>query len=835
MVNVQLAGYSAIGIILPFGFVGCRFNTAISAVLSTGTAVREHIVTSSRGLSSLNILPASAVVLVMGVLVGCAGPGASLVQDTPSGDAFNAVRRADFSPRLAATEGQSQESSQTAKPMLFPGSDVVAPASGRDQDPGIAPVPLRQASFVKGDDVQAPSVQGDGVEINFEGADVQTVAKFLLGDILKLNFTVDPRVQGSVTLASAGLIPRKDVLPAFESVLRMSNAAIVRTGNLVKIVPLPEASASGSAVTRAGEPGFGVSLVPLRYTSAETVAKTAESFLARPGSIRTIPSRNLLLVQGTTAERQAALDMVATFDVEWLRDQSVGVYPLKSTSPETMIGELERIFETREGGLGQGVIRFQPVSRMNAVMVVTKTPKLLTKTTEWIRRLDRSDSTGVTLRTFRLKNGNATQIAKILNDIFLQRSGSTDTPAKQLAPGVDSAQSRIDSLDKGASGGGLTSASTSTGNRGAAIPISTAFDSFSNRKGAEADGPESASLLSGGNASRSALQNVRISADTANNAIVVYSTEADYRLVERAIRDLDRAKLQVAIDATVAEVTLTNALQYGVQFFLNNKNVSGGVLGPNAATAQSNVSGVAAASVIAQSALLQSVGPGLNLLLGSSGGPRAILNALQTVTDVKVLSSPSLVALDNQPALLQVGDEIPITTSSATLLSSSSTPTVNTIEMRNTGVILKVLPHIHANGSVQLEIDQEISNVVNPDQQTLTPTISQRRVHSTVSVISGQTVLLAGLISESNQETRSGIPGLREIKFLGDVFGNTSSTKTRSEIIIFIKTQLIRNSQDAGAVAEEFREKLQSMRDGRAVINGNEVPSPARPYAPPRS
>jgi general secretion pathway protein D len=653
----------------------------------------------------------------------------------------------------------------------------------------------------------------------------------LLGDILQLSFTVDPRVQGNVTLASAGPIPRKDVLPAFETVLRMSNAAIVRTGNLVKIVPLPEASAD-SSVEGAGEPGFGVSLVPLRYTSAETVAKTAESFLARPGSIRVVPSRNLLLIQGTTAERQAALDMVATFDVEWLRNQSVGVYPLKSTSPETMIGELERIFETRDGGVGQGVIRFQPISRMNAVMVVTKTPKLLAQTTEWVRRLDRFDSTGTTLRSFRLKNGNATQVAKILNDIFVLRSGSTgDTPGKQLAPGVSSAESRMDSLDKGAGSGGLTTASSSSGSLGGK-PISTAFDTFSDRKGTEGDGPESASLLSGGNAARGALQNVRITADTANNAIVVYSTQDEYRVVERAIRDLDRAKLQVAIDATVAEVTLTNSLQYGVQFFLNGQNVAGGVLGPNAANQSSAVT---AAALTAQSTLLQSVGPGLNLLLGSAGNPRAILNALQTVTDVKVLSSPSLVALDNQPALLQVGDEIPVSTSSATLLTSSATPTVNTIEMRNTGVILKVLPHIHANGSIQLEIDQEISNVVNPDQQTLTPTISQRRVHSSVSVQSGQTVLLAGLISENSQDTRTGIPGLREIKVLGDVFGNTSSTKTRSEIIIFIKTQVIRNGQDASAVTEEFRDKLQSMRGGSSIINGTGVPSVAGPSAPPRS
>jgi len=214
------------------------------------------------------------------------------------------------------------------------------------------------------------------------------------------------------------------------------------------------------------------------------------------------------------------------------------------------------------------------------------------------------------------------------------------------------------------------------------------------------------------------------------------------------------------------------------------------------------------------------VAPGLNLLLGSQSNPRVILNALSNITNVKVLSSPSIVALDNQPALLEVGDEIPITTSSATLLANSATPVVNTIQMRNTGVILKVLPHVNSNGTVQLEVDQEISNVVNADQQTLTPTIAQRRVHSTVSVVSGQTVLLAGLISERDQKSQSGIPGLREIKFIGDLLGSTSGTRTRSEIIVFIKTRLIRNSVDASAVTEEFRERLQSMRRDRTVING---------------
>jgi general secretion pathway protein D len=748
-------------------------------------------------------LPRACVAVSLSiVLVGCVTSNPAPTAGFASSDATDSVRSVDFSARFpSASEGDSRTRGPN-QPFLFPGSDVEESAPERERDPDMRTASLQQAAFVK----------GDGVEMNFDGADVQTVAKTLLGDILQLNFVVDPRVQGNVTLASSGPIPRKDVLPAFESVLRMSNAAIVHSGNLVKIVPIPEAGAAGAISVGTGEPGFGVSMVSLRYTSASTVAKTAESFLSRPGAIRVVPSRNVLLVQGTTAERQAALDVVSTFDVEWLKNQSVGVYPLKSTSPETMIGELERIFETGDGGLGQGVVRFQPVSRMNAVMVVTKNPKLLQQTTQWIGRLDRSDTTGTTLRTFRLKNGNATQVSKILNDIFVGRSGAgADSATKQLAPGVDGTQSRLDSLDHGSSSSGATMASTggSSDNRGS-NPVAAAFESFADRKNSDTDASgSSASGSGGGSLPRGTFQNLRITADAANNSIVVYSNQEDYRVVERALRDIDRPTLQVSIDATVAEVTLTDQLQFGVQAFLSNNKGSIGLFG--------------ASQAAAQSAVLQNVAPGLNLLLGPQSQPRVILNALSNITDVKVLSSPSIVALDNQPALLQVGDEIPITTSSATVLSNSATPIVNTIQMRNTGVILKVLPHVHSNGAVQLEVDQEISNVVNADQQTLTPTIAQRRVHSTVSVISGQTVLLAGLISERDQKSQDGIPGLRDIKFIGDLLGNTSHTKTRSEIIIFIKTRLIRNSVDAGAVTEEFRDRLQSMRSDRSVINGTGV------------
>jgi general secretion pathway protein D len=779
----------------------------------------------------MNLAQTGGIILQVCLLTSCSMTQMQQGSSFGPVDAVASVRNADLSARFpTAINEPPGRSSESFKPLLFPGTEREIP-SPPSPDSGSR---LRTAS------VEPVVLSGDGVELNFEGADVASVAKTLLGDVLQLSFVVDPRVQGSVTLASVGPIARKDVLPAFESVLRMQNAVIVRDGKLINIVPVADAAGHTSVSVGAGEPGFGVSIVPLHYISAATVAKTAENMLARPGAIRVDPARNLLLIQGTASEREAALDVVSTFDVEWLRNQSVGVYPLKSTSPETMIEELERVFETSEGGVGQGVISFQPISRMNAVMVVTKNPNFLKQTMQWVQRLDRSDTSGTALRSYRLKYGNAAQIAKILNNIFVSnRSGAGgDTRTNPIAPGTTTAESRLDSLDRGtqsgSANGGSTSGSTNGQSSGGAFgaasrvggPIAASFEAFSNRKNSDADAPGGASAISGGSPSQGTFQNVRITADTVNNAVVIYANQEDYRIIERAVRDFDRPRLQVAIEATVAEVTLTNELAYGVQYFLTSKDVKAG-------TDKGSVGLFGAAQAAAQATALQRVLPGFNLLLGSEAQPRVILNALSTITEVKVLSSPSIVALDNQPALLQVGDEVPITTSSATVLTNSNTPVVNTIELRNTGMILKVLPHVNANGTIELEVDQEISNVVNPNQQTLTPTIAQRRVHSTVAVTSGQMVLLGGLISERDQKTKSGIPGLNQIKFLGDLFGNTDGTKTRSEIIIFIRPQLIRNSLDARAVTEEFRDKLHTISNSaRSVVSGADVGSGAGPASP---
>jgi general secretion pathway protein D len=775
------------------------------------------------------MLQISAVGAVVCSSLGCSASDKQL-GSTAQRDPFASIRSADLRAHFpAATDPQIGNSGQSSEPLLFPGS-AAEPAPS----PGGPTADFRVASADP-----AAVVRGDGVELNFEGAEIQNVAKTVLGDTLGISFVVDPRVQGNVTLASTGPIPRKDVLPVFESVLRMSNAAVVHEGNLVKIVPVAEASGTGAVNIGAGQAGFGVSIVPLRYTAATTIARTAENFLSRAGAIKIDQARNLLLIQGTTAERQAALDVVAAFDVEWMRNQSVGVYPLKSTSPETMIKELERVFESGDGGQGQGVVRFQPISRMNAVLVVTKNPKFLERATQWVQRLDRSDTSGTTVRVYRLKYASAPQVAKVLNEIFLtQRAGQSigDSPLSQIAPGTNAAQSRLDSLKAANAGsdGSATSSGKSSPARGAASagtagPIAAAFENFEN-KGKDGDAESTTRSSSISSTDKGGMfQNVRITPDTADNSIVVYSNQEDYRIIERSLRELDRPRLQVAIEATVAEVTLTDALQFGVQYFFANRNsnvgllpATGGAVAAPAATAASATATADASSAVQtaiQSAFLQRVLPGLNLVLGAEAQPKVILTALSNLTNVKVLSAPSVVVMDNQPALLQVGNEIPISTGAATVLTNPNTPVVNTIEMRNTGVILKVLPHVYANGQIQMEIEQEISNVVNPTQVTLTPTISQRRVHSTIAVTSGQTVLLGGLISDQDQSTKAGIPLLSDIEVIGNLFGTRSGQKVRTEIIMFIKPRLIRNSVDSRSVAEEFRSRLEMMRDGRPFVS----------------
>ena len=376
-------------------------------------------------------------------------------------------------------------------------------------------------------------------------------------------------------------------------------------------------------------------------------------------------------------------------------------------------------------------------------------------------------------------------------------SPDLDSTSNQIAPGAGTTTlSAVDRL----TGGGQSSATES----GRTQLASAA-------QGADASNVGALTGKSLGPASGAgALPGVRITPDVANNSVLIYASEENYRIIERALNQLDRPKLQVAIDITIAEVDLTDDLSYGVQFFLNSRYGS-----LSNSTQTSGVQGVA--TPISPNL------PGLNLMVGNAAFPHAVLSALHQYTDVKILSNPSLMVVDNEVASLEVGDQVPITTGSATVLSANNA-VVNTISYQNTGIILHVQPRVNSNGNVLLDIEQEISSVPAPNATApanLTPTISERKVKSEISVASGQTVLLAGLISDNQSITHTGVPVLDQIPILGNLFSSKDKSISRTELILFIRPQIIRNGADASVVAEELRSKMRGGQLGSIGLPNN--------------
>jgi general secretion pathway protein D len=735
--------------------------------------------------------------------------------DSRSPDVTDRIRSMDLLPRFPKSQEAAAGQGDRRRPAVFAGS---AESSSRESaESSTAGQSSRQSGV-------APS--GGGYDLNFENSPVTNVAKVILGDVLGLGYTIDPRVQGFVNLASARPVPRSDLLFVLEDALRLTNTALVRDTAGYRLVPLGEAIGAGNIDREAGsaEPGYGVSIVPMRHVSATTLLKLIDSFAMKPGAARVDPARNLLLIQGTGPERQAAIETALTFDADWMRGQSVGIYPVHNSAPEPVIAELEKIVDSGEGGLAQNLVKFQAIGRSNSILVVARRPALLNTVGTWIGRLDRNDNSPNGVRVYRVRYGEARQMARVLNDIFVGGGASStlDAATNQIAPG-SGALTATSGDQAGAVGG-------SPGG-----PFGAAFGAFSgsgtgrarqqlggqqqDQRGLggqqsplTAAGPNATSATGdsrgGGAGGAPILSGIRITADAVNNSLLIHASQENYRIIERTIRQIDRPQMQVAIEATVAEVTLNNDLNYGVQFFLTSRDLGfkadKGSLLNTPATQGPAVDAAGVAGAFLNRAL-----PGFNFLIGPEKQPRLILQALHALTSVKVLSNPSLVVIDNQPATLQVGDDVPISTGSATVLTTNNT-VVNTIDYRNTGIILRVVPRINANGNIRLDIEQEISNVApTAGSSTLTPTVSQRRVKSSISVASGQTVVLAGLISERQERGSSGLPFLDQLpEPLSGAFSSRTNATVRTELIIFIRPQIIRDSVDAHFVAEELRSKL---------------------------
>lgn len=608
--------------------------------------------------------------------------------------------------------------------------------------------------------------------LNFEGADLREVLRTILGDILKENYIVDPRVAGSITLRTAKPIPRSAAMHTLEEVLRMNGAVMIREADGVFRVIPSAAAGKGNAtpqlvdVNRALPSGYSIQIVPLKYIGVADMVKILEPLAGEPASVRADPLRNLLTLSGTQLQLKHMLDTVTMFDVDWISGMSVGLFTLQSANVKSVFGELEALFGDKNLGPLAGAVRVIPIERLNAILVVSPQAKYLDQARVWVERLDRSEVAGGGQRLFvyQVQHGKAEGLASLLNDAFSKKDAQAkDAPAASLSPGAKAAEVK--------SAESVVSPAKEKPTASSSLKQSVAGDSVG------------------------LPQNVRVIADKDNNALLVLASPADYEIIESAIRRLDIAVRQVLVEVTIAEITLKDELKYGLEWYFNNGSRINGRL-------DTGLSGITA------------LVPGFSYSwVSKSGDLGAVLNALATDSRLKIISSPHVTVADNQKAKIQVGDRVPTISQTQTVASTSmATGIISSIQYTETGVMLSVTPRVNAGGQVTMEINQEVSNAIATTSSGIdSPTIQKRTAESTVTVKSGETIILAGLIKEEKSDSSSGLPLLSKIPILGGLFGTESRADNRTELIILITPRVLANSQDASAITEEYRSRIKGL------------------------
>lgn len=615
----------------------------------------------------------------------------------------------------------------------------------------------------------SPTDTGGDITLKFKDADIHEIARTILGDILNRNYAIDERIKGKVSLHTSQPVSQAALIPILESMLISNGAILHDNGTLIEIVPQSQTllgSLSPQLKLDANR-GYQMLVVPLRYIAAAEMVKILKSVGSEQTRIELDEKRNLMLLTGTRTELATLLDTIDIFDVNQLRGMSIGLFQLESVDTQTIVQELEGIFGEGANGQLAGMVRFVPIERLNTLLIITPQRQYLDAAYNWIERLDRSDNADdATLHVYKVKHSTSEHLAGLLDKLF-EHKRDVRRPSYSQGNGPRS-PSPTQAADP----------STPPG----ATPVARTPPS------------QPDSLL--------AVGDISIIADDENNALLIMATDADYALIESALRKLDVLPMQVLVEASIVEVTLSDDLTYGLEWFFKN--------------GLSNSSKRGTGSLDLGSSGLASIAPGFSYsVIDSAGAVRAVFNTLASENRVNVVSSPSLMVLDNQSASIRVGDQVPIRTSETTNTGSSgSDPLItSTIQFRDTGVMLEVTPQVKDGGMVVLKINQDVSDVAQTTSSGIdSPTINQRQINTTVAVQSGDTIVLGGLIRENRDNGNSGVPGLRELPAVGWMFGQTSRTSRRTELVVLITPTAITNRDEAQEVTREFRNQLKGLR-----------------------
>lgn len=696
-------------------------------------------------------------------------------------------------PVLTPSEIAPRSPPPAAPPAMRPsqGSAVILPGT-----PQAAAAPLRPTA--------AAAPAAGEVTLDFPGVDVQAVSKVVLGDILRAPYSIGPELHAAVTLRPGRRVARSAVLPLFEQALGAAGLALVaQPGGGYAILTQEQARAT-APVNIDAPVGFASETAKLKFVNAEELKRLIDPVL--PGVVTGADvTQGVLTFAGAPGQRAAVRDLIRQFDVDWLRGASFGLFVPRRTDSRLIVPELDKVLNG-DGAPTKDRVRLIAMDRLNGILAVSTQPQYLEDVRRWVEILDREGENSTRrLFVYRVQNGRAADLARTMAGVFGQAGGQagarsgglgfndTQRPAGVIGPlPSDGAGNPASSLGTTGSSGlgtssiGSSNASTSASTRG----VST--------QGAGANGAISVDVQTDD-------FRARITSDDLNNAIVVFATPRDYAVVEDALRSLDVAPNQVVIEAAIVEVTLTDNLQYGVQGLFNNHGL--------------NIGSTQNATALAPVPLL----PGINAIYAAKT-ITAALSALEGLTKVKVISAPKLMVLNNQTASIEVGSQVPILTGSATSVIASNAPVVNSVDYRDTGIMLKVTPRVNSSGFVLLDLSQEVSDVIAAGGTSSidSPSFSTRRIATSVAVQDGEIIALGGLIRDNRTTSQSGLPGLSRVPVIGPLlFGHLQTTDSRTELVVLLRPMVVRTADDGRAVTEEIRAKLPGLRsllpDPRAI------------------
>lgn len=595
------------------------------------------------------------------------------------------------------------------------------------------------------------------IDLTFEGADIREVVRVVLGDLLGTNYVVDPNVTGTVSLSTNRPLRREDLLPVLEGVLASQGVRILNYGQTLRVTRNPDAEALAQGGISTGA-GGSFRVFTLDHMSVADMRSILEPMLPQGAISGANEARGIIIVSGSAAVLRLAAGTVDIFDVDQMAGQTSALVTLESGDARTVVAELASIFGAGGTRVGeQGPLQLLPIERMNGVLILSRQRALVEQAREWIYRLDRrSDPTEKRVYVYYVQHGGAQRLADALKEIVGNR-----------AP---------------AAGAAATPEPT---------PVS-----------ATAAGAQSAVQA----AARLIGDDVRIAIDGERNALLIATSPANFRIIEEVLTRLDIQPLQVLIEASIFEVTLGDTLRFGIQYALNTGGIGGsdrGIIGLGRGTATENGPG----SIVRQ--VITPIAPGFNFTLEGAAATRLVIDALSDLTEVNMLSSPNVIVLNNNTAALNVGDEVPIITQSTTSAVTDNPLIVNTVQYRQTGVSLEVTPQANASGMVTLQLSQTVSDVRTTTSSTIdSPTIQNRSLLSTVTVRSGETIMLGGLIREQASTTKSGIPLLNDLPIIGPLFGAQSRSANRTELVALIRPVIIGSAEEAAAVTTTLRNKF---------------------------